>query len=218
MKCTEMEFSPSGNVALASFSRKNPGVLRQMKKQYEKVYSPGNGWAYVYQTSTFHLVLESGAVIDVAPFFKDRWGRLTEGRRMAIEATMPRTVTLVDDALKDSVLESWFERAQKVDTSATRKKQRKQEAACKAADLKRWATEEKRVRKEREAEIAAASTLAFVKGWNNKRQCEQWRCRTADGVLHVLCKEQDYRPEEGAVPVAVIRELVPGKIMLVRRL
>lgn len=65
--------------------------------------------------------------------------------------------------------------------------------------------------------IASAPKIAFAMGYNNKRQCSQWRCRL-NGKLHVLREEDDYEAEEGAVPVEIVRDLVPNKVVLVRRI
>ena len=223
MRCVEMRYEAAASMATPSYSRKSPKHISRLKKEGGKVYSPGNGWAYVYQTSKLLLVLADDQEIDAAPFFKERWGKLTAGRRETIEETMPASAKIVEgEALDNAVLEEWFLRAQKADIPAARKARNAKKAAKEAAEARAAARElaryEKQRKKGQEEKIATAPKFAFEKGYNNKRQREQWRSRTAEGVLYVLCDEDSYCPEEGVVPVEVMRELVPGKILLVRRL
>lgn len=217
-----MAYSPAESVATPSYSRKDPGRIARLRKKHGNVFSPGNGWAYFYETSRLMLLLGNDKEVDVAPFFKERWGKLTTGRREAIEETMPADVKAINGTVDKDILGSWLERAKKANTLLARKARKKKKLAEAVAQEKkdeRWfAALERREAKERKEKIASAPKYAFVVGWNNKHQHEQWKHRSEDGVLHVLCQEDEYDASEGAVPVEVMRELVPEKIFLVRRI
>lgn len=218
MLCIGMSYEKAASVATPSCSRKDPKTLSRLEKEYGKVHSPGNGWVYVYQTSKFLLMLANGKKIDVAPFFKEKLGKLTLGQREAIEETMPSDVKLAKGCIEVVVLDEWLLRAMKVNTPKARKERAIMKSLKEAEDERVWLERVRKLKAEHEQKVANAQRLAFTKGFNNKLKREQWSCRTASGVLNVLRFEDEYCTEEGAVPVELIRELVPGKIHLVRRI
>ena len=118
-----MEYWECDSAALPSYSKQSPSHIHELRASHGKVYSPGNGWAYVYETSKFLLFLEGRKQIDVAPYFKENWGKLSPERRIAIEATMPLEVQLTQGGLSTSVLEFWLQRAMAANASPTPRKE-----------------------------------------------------------------------------------------------
>ena len=105
--------------------------------------------------------------------------------------------------------------------------QKQKEAQRKEEDLK-WEKfmkeEEKRRRREEVEEKARlkerlknALKLSFVRGRNPRYGTEQWEAQH-EGRLYVLQREDNYDPEEKAVPVEKRFDLVPNRIMLVERI
>lgn len=80
---------------------------------------------------------------------------------------------------------------------------------------------EEREELRREQELAErrknATHLAFRKGRNPKTGCEQWQAHF-QGWLCVLRREDEYALADGEIPAEGILELVPGRIMLVKRI
>lgn len=79
-------------------------------------------------------------------------------------------------------------------------------------------------RRQKEARVAywaerrqKAMKLIFQLGRNPKHGDEQWQSRVG-GVLYVLIRSQRYSEVEGEVPVETDRDLVPGRVVLVRRI
>ena len=80
-------------------------------------------------------------------------------------------------------------------------------------DQQEWRRREEELAKRRKS----ALHLAFERGYNPKRRSEQWETRH-EGRLHVLDRDDLYGYLEGAVPVEVLFDLVPGRVVLVRRI
>lgn len=103
------------------------------------------------------------------------------------------------------------------DLELLRNKKKRAVAATKkrnAADLAEW--------KKRDADALAerrrkALKLTFVEGRNPKWGEKQWQARH-NGRLFVLARECEYNPSEGEIPIEEARELVPGKVVLTRRI
>lgn len=215
MRCKCMLYVVQENATTPSCSKQDPGLFTRLQNSYDRVYDPGNGWFYLYKASQLLLVLEKRKRIDVAPFFKEKWGKLTEGRHAAIAATMPEEVELTTGSLDVAILEAWLERAKKADTPKARKARRDRDTA---AASRREAATMLVCEAAHKQEEAAALRLSFGRGFNRKHQRHQWQHRAANGTLYVLRQEDSYALSNGCVPVEVVRELVPAKIYLVSRL
>ncbi|QQG46406.1 MAG: hypothetical protein HYY55_00995 [Candidatus Niyogibacteria bacterium] len=245
--CLEVVYEEGGNQAVPSYSRKSPRFRERLENEVGRIYDPGNGWVYYYQLAKLLLVLGDSreTEIDVAPFFRENWGKITKNRVAAIEESMPKKVTLDKNRrLKDETLNEWLLRAKKFDSPAARKERKRKQ---KEEDEKK----EKRIREREASDLGLPKTasweeihqaeevkyqeelrkkqneleerrknalkLSFQLGQNPKDGLDEWKTRHR-GALYVLRREDDYSPTEGEVPVEKIRDLVSDRILLVKRI
>ncbi len=114
-KVEKVFFEKREEMVLPSYSKQDPGMIRGLRNEGWKIYSPGNGWVYASLPSRVVLrFLGEKTQIDVAPFFRENsWEKLTEKRIKAIIETAPEEVFIEGDTVSKTCLESWFERAKK---------------------------------------------------------------------------------------------------------
>ena len=105
---------PNESRDVPSHSRQDPGFLRKMREEGWQTYDRGSGWATLYKPAQIILIVrretEKNLRCDVAPFFKEHFGRMTQKRINAICATAPKLVELsVNGKLPGSRdLEEWL--------------------------------------------------------------------------------------------------------------
>lgn len=69
----------------------------------------------------------------------------------------------------------------------------------------------------REEKRRNAMKLAFRKGTNRANGAEQWEAKK-DGIIYILERRQSYDSASGEVSVEKVRDLVPGRLILVKQI
>lgn len=108
-KIEKVQFCEGMKGCSPSFSKQDPGFTRGLVREGCKVYSPGNGWAYISIPSQI-LVWLNGCKINIAPFFREHLGRLTKKRVSAIIATAPREIVMDGSGINTTELHAWYDR------------------------------------------------------------------------------------------------------------
>lgn len=103
----EIDFYQRKELCVPSFSRQDPGFIRRLVQEGWKVYSPGNGWAYLTYPSRI-VVTWNGGEFDTAPFFREHLGRLTEKRVDAILASALQEIAVENGCITATGLHDWL--------------------------------------------------------------------------------------------------------------
>lgn len=111
MQIKNVLFHGTQQDCVPSCSKQDPGLIGRLIKAGWQVYSPGNGWAYLTLLSRIVVSGREGT-FDVAPFFREQLGRMTQKRAKAIIATAPKEVAVENGGIVAAELQSWLERAQ----------------------------------------------------------------------------------------------------------
>lgn len=104
-----VEFFERVEDCVPSFSKGDPGFIRRLKQKGWRVYSPGNGWAYITYPSRIIVTVNEGE-FDVAPFFRAELGSMTKKRAGAIIASAPREIVIEGECISNTTLDAWLAR------------------------------------------------------------------------------------------------------------
>ena len=121
-QCMSMEFVPSESGVVQSNTRKAPHYLANLEARGYKVFDRGTGWATISKPAQLLLTLQcipkGKRVIDVAPYFRENWGRLTAKRGERICSIFPKNLVStaeegsINPSLPKQELVDWLTRAQ----------------------------------------------------------------------------------------------------------
>ncbi|KKS38560.1 MAG: hypothetical protein A3G49_06645 [Candidatus Sungbacteria bacterium RIFCSPLOWO2_12_FULL_41_11] len=181
----------------------------------------GYGWGEIIVPSQLVLTVQNGKKkekIDIALFFKQRWGKLVGSRRNALTTTMPGAVLLTGKPGKYTVsirsLQTWLKKAQQACVNPHAKSTTTENRTHREEREERAFQKELRLLEERRAN---AMKLVFQKGFNPKYGNEQWEARS-EGRKYILERTDNYSPSEGTIPIEIMFDLIPDRVTLVRRI
>lgn len=108
-KIKSIDFFERMEDCVPSFSKSDPDFLDRLRQEGWRVYSPGNGWAYISILSRIIVKTEDSS-FDVAPFFRHHLGRLTKKRVDTIITSAPREIVIEDSRVDAENLRAWVVR------------------------------------------------------------------------------------------------------------
>ncbi len=113
--CESIEEMPRETRIVNSYSKKRPRYMRELADEGWDVYCTG-ALAHLSKPAKLLVRLRYSNDYyseDVAPYFRERWGRITTKRMAAVSATKPGEVEVTADVcIATTDLAEWFERAQ----------------------------------------------------------------------------------------------------------
>lgn len=125
VQCVKLEYTPYKSDTVNSYSRKDPSFLRGLKIEGWNIFQRSGAVAHISMPAKLvvKVVSEEGKeiVIDVASFFRQRWGRLTQKRCQCIcSAFQVGNASMVNTdeegntqyLFSEEYLNSWLSRAQ----------------------------------------------------------------------------------------------------------
>jgi hypothetical protein len=108
----KVQHIPYKAMGMPSYSKQSPGlVAREMKRLgFEQAYDRGSGWAQLYTPVKIFLRFDGHPKLDVVPFFREHFNRLTKKRIAAILETAPTEIGITDESVSNADLTAWLTR------------------------------------------------------------------------------------------------------------
>ena len=121
-RCMSVKFVPSESDVVQSYTRKSPHLLDDLKARGYKVFDRGTVWATISKPAqlllTIQCIPKGKRVIDVAPYFRENWGRITAKRGERICSVFLKDFVFtaeegsINPSLPEQELSDWLTRAQ----------------------------------------------------------------------------------------------------------